>query len=1021
MSSFPRLRLAFFLLVIPAFPVLCLTQTTERYLLGDTATAKVSSFNVSDNTPAGVARAGSTVDAIAVSPNGRLAFVANRNDPFISVVDLTIGAEVARIIDEPVRALALTGDGSRLIVPGDFVDRVKIVDTNTLQAIADIDINGLIGDDPALDGDVSVSSAVVVGNRAYLNTHAFGVDWSIAVIDLATMTASALPGSAFGTGSGSSSLAASHDGSRVVAVRQKFGVPSGLMVIDPVANQVLATYNIPFSYAVATDGIHAFLIHAEPGEFGQISTVRLSDGQFLGSATLPFILGNPFTRDGWPEIVLTADNSRAYVVTPWTNVGIQDFDNVAVVDTALLAADPANAVVSHFHTGISLGAITIAPTLSQPPSTAPVVTGVSPSIAVNDQATTVNITGANFAPNARVRIGRQPPVNAVPISPGQLQVVVPAESVAQSGDIVVTNPGTGTVNDQHESGILHDKFAIVSPPAFQPAHQILVTNQGESTISIINTGTDFTLAPALPAPPRPVAIAVTPDGARAYAASFFPGVVQAINLVTRQVEATLPTSGSVTGGIDGMVIRPNPGISAGQHLAYVVSSKFVGPSNDHVLNIIDVDPLSPTFNSVVSTIDPGTTNNANPGALDATPDGRYVYSYSAISNIFNDARVYVFDVLSGTAVTLSTSNLGVGRFQLDVEVTPDGDWLLLRHPSGPLKVLDISNPVAPVGPVASIESPGAFFRKNEVVGNRLYAELLSEQGTRVQIFNFDPGNNNFAPLGQPYELPGLFGAGLAVTPDGSLTYMATFGTDAIAAFDNARLVASDPSALLTWIRGGIGTTAVAFRPGTPTETGSNVEVQPIQEVTLSFTNVTSSGQTTVTTTNTTSVSAPAGFVVGDIPIYYEITSTATFDGPVEVCFNYDESQVNGPESSLRVLHEENGEFVDRTVSLDTANNVICALVDSFSAFVVGLGSVDFIFDSLIDSIADATDHPGIRRSLQAKALAARAARDRGDTEAARNQLQALLQEIQALRGGQLSESAADKLTNDVQGLLGGIA
>ena len=44
------------------------------------------------------------------------------------------------------------------------------------------------------------------------------------------------------------------------------------------------------------------------------------------------------------------------------------------------------------------------------------------------------------------------------------------------------------------------------------------------------------------------------------------------------------------------------------------------------------------------------------------------------------------------------------------------------------------------------------------------------------------------------------------------------------------------------------------------------------------------------------------------------------------------------ESQLRILHAENGAFVDRTVSLDPIHNTICAQTLSLSEFVVGTGS-----------------------------------------------------------------------------------
>ena len=71
---------------------------------------------------------------------------------------------------------------------------------------------------------------------------------------------------------------------------------------------------------------------------------------------------------------------------------------------------------------------------------------------------------------------------------------------------------------------------------------------------------------------------------------------------------------------------------------------------------------------------------------------------------------------------------------------------------------------------------------------------------------------------------------------------------------------------------------------------------------------------------------------------------AIFAGTAAVCVPYpdadDDGLVDGTtppiaETSLRMLHEEQDVFVDRTISLDEVTNTICAGVSSFSQFVLG--------------------------------------------------------------------------------------
>ena len=78
---------------------------------------------------------------------------------------------------------------------------------------------------------------------------------------------------------------------------------------------------------------------------------------------------------------------------------------------------------------------------------------------------------------------------------------------------------------------------------------------------------------------------------------------------------------------------------------------------------------------------------------------------------------------------------------------------------------------------------------------------------------------------------------------------------------------------------------------------------------------------------------PAGFRLGTPPTYYDVETTATFNGSVTLCFNYSGASY-GNENNLKLLHYENGSWTDVTTSLDTANNIICGSVTSLSPFLV---------------------------------------------------------------------------------------
>jgi hypothetical protein len=124
----------------------------------------------------------------------------------------------------------------------------------------------------------------------------------------------------------------------------------------------------------------------------------------------------------------------------------------------------------------------------------------------------------------------------------------------------------------------------------------------------------------------------------------------------------------------------------------------------------------------------------------------------------------------------------------------------------------------------------------------------------------------------------------------------------------------------------------------PTLPGENVVVEPIDAttgttpVTITFDNVTSVGTTSVTTSDTGDL-PPSGFSLGEPPTYYDVTTTASYSGPIEVCINYSGiSFVN--ESNLRLFHLEDSYWVDVTTSLDTVNDIICGVVSSLSLFAI---------------------------------------------------------------------------------------
>ncbi|WP_456504213.1 PxKF domain-containing protein [Arthrobacter sp. UYCu723] len=120
--------------------------------------------------------------------------------------------------------------------------------------------------------------------------------------------------------------------------------------------------------------------------------------------------------------------------------------------------------------------------------------------------------------------------------------------------------------------------------------------------------------------------------------------------------------------------------------------------------------------------------------------------------------------------------------------------------------------------------------------------------------------------------------------------------------------------------------------------GPGVKVAPPDEsgnvsATLTFDSVTASGTTSLTLLDIgdAQTPAPTGFSLQtDPPLIYEITTTAAFEGSVEVCFSVPAAGATGAE---RMYHHENGSWKDITTSY--LGGLLCGVTDSFSPFAVG--------------------------------------------------------------------------------------
>jgi len=142
---------------------------------------------------------------------------------------------------------------------------------------------------------------------------------------------------------------------------------------------------------------------------------------------------------------------------------------------------------------------------------------------------------------------------------------------------------------------------------------------------------------------------------------------------------------------------------------------------------------------------------------------------------------------------------------------------------------------------------------------------------------------------------------------------------------------------------------------TPTGTGSqtsttttaefynvNTQTTQSQTVAIEFAEVTASGSTTVSASANSTATFSFGFQTLPNPLFLDIVTNAVVTFPAQVCITYIDDDDNGivdgtttNAEDLRLLHNEDGVFVDRTIlPVDTANKRVCAEVMSFSEFIM---------------------------------------------------------------------------------------
>jgi YVTN family beta-propeller protein len=232
---------------------------------------------------------GADPDSVAISPDGRTAYVSNELDGTVSVIETATD----RVIGAPIAAgsnpaeVALTPNGATLYVTDELSNRVTVIDTASRAAIGSIKV-----------GSFPNGIAVAPDGRSAFVSNA-GAD-TVSVISTLTNTVAPSPivvgeeplGIAF-TPDGAKAFVANGNGKSVTVIDAR---------TDTVEGAAIKVGKEPGAIAVTTDGSRAYVANDESNS---VSVIDTATNQVVGTAIK--------VGAGPTGIAITPDGRTAYV------------------------------------------------------------------------------------------------------------------------------------------------------------------------------------------------------------------------------------------------------------------------------------------------------------------------------------------------------------------------------------------------------------------------------------------------------------------------------------------------------------------------------------------------------------------------------------------------------------------------------------------------------------------------------------------------------------------------------------
>ncbi len=230
------------------------------------------------------------------------------------------------------------------------------------------------------------------------------------------------------------------------------------------------------------------------------------------------------------------------------------------------------------------------------------------------------------------------------------------------------NANTVSVIDTNKNTVadtitLHAVSRVWDVAVSPDGSRVYVTGSG-GTVSVINT-TTHTVSGPYAAGPAATGIAVNPDGTRLYVATeLWNSNITVMDTAAMTVIGTVFV-GDLSYPIDG-AFTPD-----GKRL-YMITGAQGSETADNAVMVIDTDPASDTYNTVIGTLTGYDLGIGFPADVVFSPDGGRAYVSDAGGN-----TVTVIDTSTNTVIGTIATSLSPASGSRHIAISPDGNTLYI--------------------------------------------------------------------------------------------------------------------------------------------------------------------------------------------------------------------------------------------------------------------------------------------------------------------------------------------------------